>query len=310
MPAKVLVVGSANMDLIVRAPRIPSPGETVLGGEFHTARGGKGANQAVACARLGAETCFVGRVGQDAFGDQLAQGLADDGVDCRFLRRDSEAPTGVAMIVIDQAGENSIVVAPGANSRVAPLDLPRDLSGFHVLLCQLEVPVATVAAAARAAREAGLITVLDAGPPNEKARDILGLFDVVSPNETEARLLLGLSEGDQFDPEDAARKLLEMGPCSVVLKLGAEGALAVDESGDFHRVPAFKVQPVDTTGAGDAFTAALAVALGEGRTLGDATRMACAAGAIATTKLGAAPSMPTRAEVEQLLAQAGQPGAE
>ncbi len=300
---RVLVIGSANMDLIIQADHIPAPGETVLGGRFQTARGGKGANQAVACARLGAETWFLGRVGSDAFGDELAAGLVADGVDCSWLRRDDE-PTGVAMIVVDARGENSIVVAPGANSRVSceDLDAVADWSFFDAVLFQLEVPLETIAEAARRAREAGCLTVLDAGPPALLPEDMYPYLSVISPNETETRMLLGLAPEGEVDLGSACQEFIALGAGAVVLKLGAEGALVATSGGQRYEVPAFKVRPIDTTGAGDAFTAALAVALAEGMSLEEATRFACAAGALATTKMGAAPSMPKRAEVEEFLA--------
>jgi ribokinase len=290
----ILVVGSANMDLVVKAPRIPVPGETILGGSFARVRGGKGANQAVACSRLGAQTFMLGRVGTDSFGDELLEGLQSDGVCCRLMIRDEEAASGIAIIVIDGGGENAIVVAPGANGRVSPADIDpvRGLSGIDAVLCQLEVPVDAVEAALDAAREAGVMTVLDAAPPTALPASLLAKVDVLTPNQTEACAILGLPVDACLAPEEAAARLLETGARQVVLKLGADGALAAWDGG-MERVPSFPIEPVDTTGAGDAFTAALAVNLASGKDLVAATTAACAAGALAATVFGAAPSMPT-----------------
>lgn len=302
----ILVVGSANMDLVVQAPRIPVPGETILGGSFARVRGGKGANQAVACSRLGARTMMLGRVGADGFGDELLAGLEGDGVDCSLLRRDDEAASGIAIIVIDESGENAIVVAPGANGRVSTDDASavRSLTGVDAVLCQLEVPVAAVEAAMGAAREAGAMTILDAAPPTRLPASLLAKVDVLSPNQTEACAILGEPIDACLAPEDAAGRLLDAGARQVVLKLGAKGALAAWEGG-MELVPSFLIQPVDTTGAGDAFTAALAVSLASGKDLVAATTAACAAGALAATVFGAAPSMPTAEAVVAFLAQHG-----
>ncbi|MBC7287095.1 MAG: ribokinase [Armatimonadetes bacterium] len=303
MAVKAIVLGSANMDLVVQSPRMPVAGETVLGGRFQKVRGGKGANQAVACARLGAETWMLARVGTDAFGDELVAGLRSDGVNVDLIVRDPDEPSGVAFIVVDASGQNSIVVAPGANMRLSPEDLERVVSwaAFDVLLMQLEVPTSTVLEASRKASEAGVLTVLDAGPPQPVPKELLGAVDVLSPNETEARAILGLPADAPLVPDEAAQRLLELGAKAVVLKLGADGALLATADG-LWRVPAFRVEPVDTTGAGDAFTAALAISLAEGRPLQDAARFACAAGALACTVFGAAPSMPSREAVERMLA--------
>lgn len=303
---QILVVGSANMDLMIRLPRMPLPGETILGGEFHMVRGGKGANQAVACARLGASTWMLGRVGRDAFGNELVHGLEADGVRCEYLVRDDTAPSGVAMILVDASGENTIAVAPGANMRVTADDVAiavRSLD-FDAVLCQLEVPIEAIAAAFQVGRERGALTILDAGPARALPPELLSLVDVLSPNRAEALAILGLEKQEEPTLEETAQRLLQTGARNVVLKLGAQGALVVSADG-LAAVPAFKVDPVDTTGAGDAFTAALAVSLAEGRELITATRLAAAAGALATTVLGAAPSMPTRERLTQFLDSQG-----
>lgn len=307
-PPRLLVVGSANMDLVVQTERLPAPGETLLGGVFSPVRGGKGANQAVACSRLGAETWMLGRVGQDAFGDDLLAGLAENGVHTEYTQRDPDAPSGVALILVQASGENSIVVAPGANMQCTPEDLGRvpDLAYFEALLVQLEVPLALLEIALRTAREQDVLTILDAGPPTPEAARLISLADVISPNQTEAKALLGLAAEDEPEPAVAARELLARGAQQVVLKLGAEGALMADGERCEH-LPAARVEPVDTTGAGDAFTAALAVSLARGHDLREATQVANLAGALACTVLGAQPSMPTGEAVSAFAAARGIP---
>jgi ribokinase len=306
MNARIAVVGSLNMDLVVRSPRIPLPGETIIGGEFHTAPGGKGANQAVAAARLGGRVSMVGRVGSDAFAQSLLDGLAADGVDHVFVRQDPDAATGVAFIVVDDAGENSIVVASGANMRLSPADVDAAeavIADADVLLVQLEVPLAVVARAAEVAHAHGATVVLNPAPACPLPQGLLSLIDVLIPNESETALLTHLPVGDRPESEAAAMRLRELGVDTVVLTLGERGALLVgEEQREF--IPAFEVTPVDTTAAGDAFVGGFAVALAEGRSLADAVRWGNAAGALATTKLGAQPSLPTRQAVEALMVQA------
>jgi ribokinase len=305
MPS-ILVVGSANMDLVVKAPRMPVAGETVMGGEFSTVRGGKGANQALACARMGAEVWMLGCVGQDAFGEALIEGLGADGVHCELMRRHETAPSGIAVILIDASGENSIVVATGANAELSTEDVGRvsDFGSFDAVLTQLEAPLGAVRAALARAREEGVLSVLDAGPPTEAAKVLVTEPDVISPNETEAKALLGLAVTDELEPNEAADRLIAAGARNVVLKLGAEGALVAGPDCQ-ERVPAFRIEPVDTTGAGDAFTAALAVSLARGEGIVRATTTGAAAGALAATVFGAAPSMPTGEAVQQLMRERG-----
>jgi ribokinase len=249
---------------------------------------------------------MLGCVGRDAFGEQLAAGLAGDGVHCDYLRRHDAAPSGTAIIIIDATGENSIVVAPGANMEIAPEDIAAvpNLESFDAILLQLEVPMPVVAAAVAAGRAAGVLTVLDAGPPNALPQEVLCGVDVLSPNETEARVILGEAVDAPLASKEIADRLIAAGARSVVLKLGAEGALvAMPEA--LERVKAFPVQPVDTTGAGDAFTAALAVTLAEGHDIIRAATVGAAAGALAATVFGAAPSMPTREKVARFLQERG-----
>lgn len=305
MVACVTVVGSLNMDLVVRTSRIPRPGETILGSEFHTAPGGKGANQAVAAARMGGRVSMVGRVGSDAFAQSLLDGLVADGVDHAFVMRDPEAATGVAFIVVDDMGENSIVVASGANMRLSPTDVDAAeaaIAAADVLLLQLEVPLGVVVRAAEVARAHGATVILNPAPACPLPPELLSLIDVLIPNESETALLTHLPVGDRAEIEVAASALRELGVDTVVLTLGERGALLM-EKGEKELIPAFEVTPVDTTAAGDAFVGGFAVALAEGRSLADAVRWGNAAGALATTRLGAQPSLPARRAVEALMAR-------
>jgi len=291
------------MDLVVRCERLPREGETVFGSDFTMIPGGKGANQAVAAARLGAKTSMAGRVGQDSFGEQLLGNLRKEGVNVDHFRVDAEAPTGVALIDIIASGNNSIVVAPGANMANTPEDLDALAPVFEeadALIVQFEVPLPVVERALELAREHEATSVLDAGPAVECPSNILAKADVVSPNETEAEALTGVRVTDLASAEQAAEQLLSDGVATAVLKLGESGALVATGESVEH-VPGYQISPVDTTAAGDAFTAALALRLAQGDGLLDATRYANAVGACACTKLGAQPAMPTPAEVEALI---------
>ena len=303
MPPLVTIVGSLNMDLIALSPRIPQPGETIIGKGFHTAPGGKGANQAVAAAHLGAQVSIIGRVGDDAFANSLLENLASAGVDHKFVTRDQENATGVALIVVDDNGENSIVVASGANMHLTPADVEsaeEAIAAADVLLLQLEVPLETVTRAAELARAHQVTVVLNPAPARALPTELLSLVDFLIPNETETALLSGMPVASQVEIEAAAKSLRDLGVGNVILTLGERGALL---TGAFQSevYPSFKVNPVDTTAAGDAFLGGFAVALGEGKSLSDAIRFGNAAGALATTRLGAQPSLPTRAEVEKLI---------
>lgn len=303
MTPRVTVVGSLNMDLIALSPRIPQPGETIIGKRFHTAPGGKGANQAVAAANLGAQVSMVGSVGEDAFADSLLENLASAGVDHKFVTRYQENATGVALIVVDDHGENSIVVASGANMHLEPADLKiaeDAIASADVLLLQLEVPLETVIQAAEMAQAHQVTVVLNPAPARTLPGELLRLVDFLIPNETETALLSGKPVSSQEEIEVAAESLRDLGVGNVILTLGERGALLTGAS-ESHLYPAFKVNPVDTTAAGDAFMGAFAVALGEGKSIPDAILFGNAAGALATTRLGAQPSLPTRAEVESLI---------
>ncbi len=299
MNKTIVVVGSLNMDLVVRAPRHPQPGETLIGGTFHTFPGGKGANQAVAAARLGASVRMIGRVGMDAFGETLLKTVQHDGVDTTFIRRHPQEATGVALITLDAGGQNTIVVAPGANMRVTPEDIQQSAAAFegaHLLLMQLECPLETVEAAAELAQRHGLRVVLNPAPAQPLSTSLLAQIDYLLPNQPELRLL-AQGEADVFT---AAAWLMENGVRNLAVTLGEAGALLVT-SATQEKLPAFRVPVVDTVAAGDAFVAAFCVALVEGKPLRDAAAWGNAAGAIAVTRSGAQPSMPTRAELIQFL---------
>ncbi len=293
------------MDLIVRCPRVPARGETIRGEEFRTAGGGKGANQAVACGRLDAQTRMVGRVGEDEFGRTLRADLAASGVDTDFVRVDPQAASGVALILLEQSGDNRIVIISGANGRMGDEDVAAAaalLDWADVLLMQLELPLTVVKALALEARARSVLSVLDAGPvtPAVIQAGFPALVDVISPNENEAEALTGIRVGGMNETRAAAHHLREAGGRDVVLKLGERGAYWSGQDGEAH-FPAFPIQPVDTTAAGDAFTACLAVCLAGGLPMPGAIRRANAAGALACLKVGAQPSMPTSEELDAFL---------
>ena len=307
MPPRVLVVGSINMDLIVRCCTVPQVGETVHGDEFTTAYGGKGANQAVACSRLGAQTTMVGRVGNDDFGRTLRSALQHEAVNVDHVSADLGAATGVALILLETGGHNRIIVIGGANLRLDDEDVAaarKALKEADALLMQLETPLRVVTAVAEAARERNVLTVLDAGAatPAAAGSGLLGLMDIVSPNESEAEALTGISVKDMESARSAAARLQELGARDAVIKLGERGTFWRGREGEGHS-PGFTITPVDTTAAGDAFTASLAVSLAGGAAMPDALRRANAAGALACLKLGAQISMPTAGEVDEFLEQ-------
>ncbi|MFI5761872.1 ribokinase [Streptomyces sp. NPDC051563] len=306
MSERLVVIGSLNMDLSVTVPRLPSPGETVSGADVVRGAGGKGANQAVAAARLGGEVRMTGLLGEDTLGGELRVRLAEEGVDVRGVALLPGASTGLALIVVQRDGENTITLSPGANRRLDPAALEllygatAPAGPGETLLLQLEVPVETVLAAARAARATGALTVLNAAPlpPVPLPEALLGAVDVLVVNETEAAGLLSCDPGPDWAAH--ARRLRELGPGVVVITLGAAGAVAAGPLGTVSE-PGFPADAVDTVGAGDAFCAQLALALGAGIPLPQALRRSCAAGSLATTRPGAQAGLPTRAEVEELL---------
>jgi len=306
----ILITGSLNMDFVVQVDRLPAPGETTLGSSFQMIPGGKGANQACVAGRLarGARVRMVGRVGFDTFGDQLKASLAAAGVDVATVHGTQKTPTGVAFIWVDQAGQNSIVVASGANGQVTPADIEglRDVyAAARCALFQLETPLAAVERALTLARQAGAVTILDPAPAQPLPAALLSLVDILTPNESEACLLLGRAPArlGWAEAPAMAAALRALGPQAVILKLGEMGCYYSGPEGELQ-APGFPVEAVDTTAAGDTFNAAFAVALGEGQPLATALRFANAAAALSVTRLGAQASAPARDEVESFLATA------
>jgi len=300
---RIVVVGSSNTDMIIKLDRIPKPGETILGGEFSTAAGGKGANQAVAAARAGGEVTFVARLGQDMFGEKAIAGFVQDGINVEYITRDAGTPSGVALIFVAKDGENSIAVASGANSRLIT-DHVRKAQGAIAnaksVLMQLETPLETVAAAAETAARVNVPVVLNPAPARKLSRELFKLVSILTPNEIEAELLTGIAVTNLKTAARAAEALLARGVQRVIITLGARGAFVA--AGSTRKlVSSFQVKAVDATAAGDVFNGALAVALGEGKPLLEAVRFANAAAAISVTRLGAQPSAPVRTEIEAFL---------
>jgi ribokinase len=298
---KILVVGSLNADLVVRTPRFPQPGETIRGEDLQIIPGGKGANQAVAAARQGASVAMVGRVGNDSFGPALIRNLEQNHVNADHVQTEAQSATGTAIIVVDSKGQNSIVLSPGGNGRVAPGDVRAvPFEEYELLLLQLEIPVESVAAAARQAKERGLRVLLNPAPALALPEELIALSDFLVPNESELSLLTGQPITDVASAEGGAKTLLERGAQTVIVTLGAKGALIVNQEITKH-MPSFPVEVVDTTAAGDAFIGGFASALLQGKLLEEAVRYGCASGALAATKFGAQPSLPSREEVESFL---------
>jgi ribokinase len=300
----ILVVGSSNTDMIIKVQRIPKPGETILGGEFASAAGGKGANQAVGAARAGGAVTFIARVGGDMFGDKAVAGFVADGINVKHIVRDRTSPSGVALIFVGQNGENSIAVASGANARLTPADLQQARSAFgkaDVVVLQLETPLKTVEAAAKLAADAGARVILNPAPARPLPNGLLRRLFLLTPNESEAELLTGIAVNDEGAAAKAADALLRRGVENVILTLGARGAFIAGRQGR-GMVKGYKVKAVDTTAAGDVFNGTLAVALAEGKSLLDAAQFASAAAAISVTRLGAQTSAPTRKEIDRMLA--------
>ena len=302
----ILVIGSLNMDLVARCEHLPREGQTVFGSDFFTAPGGKGANQAVAAARLGARVTMAGCVGHDQFGQDLLAGLAKDGVRTNDVLA-IDRPTGTALITVDASGANTIVVISGANAACDTALVDRALADADtpgVLLLQHEIPAEVNAHAIRAAKSAGWFVMLNPAPAQAVSHELLPLIDIIAPNETEAAVLTGLAIGGRQDALAAARRLLAQGAHAALITLGSDGALYCDAERVLH-CPALPVQAVDTTAAGDAYLGALAAALAESQTLEQSLGFAAAAAGLAVTRLGAQPSLGTRAEVADFVARHG-----
>jgi len=303
MKPRILVVGSSNTDLVVKVPRLPSPGETVLGGEFASVAGGKGANQAVAAARAGGEVTFVARIGDDAFGQLSLEGLQKEGIHLGHVVMDSHHPSGVALILVAADGQNSIAVAPGANAHLSPADVHRAAPAFRtaqMLLVQLEIPLAAVQSALELAAHHRLPVLLNPAPAQHIPNEWFHHITYLTPNAREASALSGIEVTDPDSAARAAARLRQKGVPHVIITLAEQG-LVVDAPRLHKHLPAFRVKPVDTTAAGDVFCGALAVACTEGRPLLEALRFAQAAAAISVTRFGAQRSAPTRAEILRFL---------
>lgn len=299
----IVVFGSINMDLVARTPRLPAAGETLTGHSFATAPGGKGANQAVACARLGVKTHMVGRVGGDVFGEALRENLISTGVDATFVTTDVDIASGVAQIAIDDQAENNIIIVPGANGTVGEDDLRslgQVLNEASFLLMQLEIPLEVVISATKIAQQKNVSVILDPAPARQLPDELYPLIDILTPNETEAAILVDFQVNDLGSTQRAAKKILAKGVTRVIIKMGSKGVFTMDtQGGQFH--PAIPVRAIDTVAAGDAFNGALAAALCEGKPFEEAIHWGLAGGALAVTKTGAQEAMPSREELLELL---------
>ena len=306
---RIVVVGSSNTDMTIKAPRLPRPGETILGGEFLMTAGGKGANQAVAAARAldprsRGEIVFIARVGDDIFGRKALEAFKREGIVSDHILKDPDAPSGVALITVDSRGENTITVAPGANARISPRDVDAAghlIASASVLLMPLEVPMETIHRAVEIASTRGVRVIINPAPAQPiLGSDLLHHVSILTPNETETEILTGIRIDHEKDLPAAADALLAIGLEAVLITMGSRGVYAA--SADLRElVPAFEVEPVDTTAAGDVFSGTLAVAFAEGKSLAEAARFANAAAALSVTKMGAQPSAPRRAEIDDFL---------
>jgi ribokinase len=299
----ILVFGSINLDLVTRTQRLPKPGETLAGIRFFTASGGKGANQAVAAAKLGMITWMIGRVGGDRFGEELLASLQQSGVKCDRIFIDENTTSGIATIAVEETGENTIIIVPGANDRVNELDCDRLtdlLPDAAALLLQLEIPLPAVLAAAKQAQNAGVPVILDPAPARELPLELYSLIDMITPNETELSFLTGIAVRDVETAREAITELQNRGVRTAIAKLGAKGVFCARGEEQFF-VPAFEVEAVDTVAAGDAFNGALAVAIAQGLPLPEAVKWGAAAGALAVTKPGAQSALPSRLTFEEFL---------
>ena len=296
---KIAVIGSTNMDMVVKTTHLPTPGETVLGGSFFMNPGGKGANQAVAVARLGGDAVFITKIGNDIFGKQSAQLFDEEGINTSHILSDHTSPSGVALITVDDDGENSIVVASGANANLTPVDVEavlNKLTDIHIILLQLEIPMETVNFIAGYAAAKGILLIVNPAPANILSPELLKHIDIITPNTKEAEMLTGVKVKNAETAEKAALVLQKKGVKKVIITLGAKGAFVLAD-GEIALVPANKVEAVDTTAAGDVFNGALAVAIAEGQGIIKAVEFSCLASSLSVTKLGAQSSIPYRNEL-------------
>lgn len=304
MKNKVVVVGSYNTDMTIKTKKLPGPGETVIGGYFSTGGGGKGANQAIAAARIGAEVTFVARVGNDLLGSEGIKRLNEEHINTKYIYRDNELPTGVAFIVVDDKGENSIVVASGANANLSPTDVESasdEISSADILLIQLESPIESVYASIKSAHDNGVTVILNPAPAQELDNHILRYVDIITPNIVEAEMLTGIKVTDVNSLQSIVNRFFDYGINDVIITLGSKGYFAGSHDA-MKIIPALKVTPIDTTGAGDVFSGSLAAFLSEGMTIEKAARMANAAASVSVTRLGAQDGAPKRVEIENFVA--------
>jgi ribokinase len=303
MGKKIVVVGSSNTDMIIKVPWLPKPGETILGGRFFTAAGGKGANQAVAAARAGGDVIFLARIGDDMFGQKAKEGFIKDKINVDYVLTDEAEPSGVALILVAPDGENVIAVAGGANSCLSPSDVEKQsdvISSADILLGQLETPLETIYEAVSIASDKGVKVILNPAPAQKLSDDMLGHISILTPNESEAELLTGIKVDSAEDAAKAADVLMDRGVQIVLLTMGARGAyIATAEFKEM--IPGFKVKAVDATAAGDVFNGALAVAIARNKPIREAVSFANAAAALSVTKLGAQPSAPTKDQIDKFL---------
>ncbi|MCG2589401.1 ribokinase [Rhodohalobacter sulfatireducens] len=304
--SEIIVLGSSNTDMIVKVPRIPAPGETILGGEFVKAAGGKGANQAVAAARSGGDVTFIANTGDDNLGKEAIEGFKKEGINTNHIFVDADAPSGVALIFVGEDGENSIAVASGANGKLTPSQIDEIeyvISGGSILLTQLETPLETVERAIKIANKNGVKVILNPAPAQSLSDDLLKQIDILTPNQSEAELLTGIKVDNKQSAQKAAANLISKGVKTVILTLGPDGAFLMSE--DFQKmIPGFKVEAEDTTAAGDTFNGALAVGLAAGKTMEDAITWAHAAAGLSVMKMGAQPSIPQHDEINNFLTNA------
>jgi ribokinase len=305
MSKNIVVVGSTNVDLIIKGDKIPKQGETVLGGTFYKAAGGKGANQAVAASRAGGNVTFISCVGNE-YGDESIEGFRKDGINVDYVKKDPEVATGIALILVDKNGENSISVASGANLSLTVSDIQKAqqiIMDSDVLLMQLEIPIEVVEEAARIASSSGVKIILNPAPAQALSDELLKQVTILTPNESEAELLTGIEVKNETDAKKAASVILKKGVEVVIITIGSKGALLATKD-ETNIISAYKVDAIDTTAAGDVFNGALAIAIAENKSLVDAIQFANVAAAISVTRLGAQPSAPIRKEIENMKWQA------
>jgi len=303
MGKKIVVVGSSNTDMIIKVPLLPKPGETILGGSFFSAAGGKGANQAVAAARAGGDVIFLARIGDDMFGHKAKEGFVKDNINVDYVLTDESEPSGVALILVAEDGENVIAVAGGANSCLSPSDVEKQndvISSADILLGQLETPLETIYKAVTIASDNGVKVILNPAPAQELSDDILGKVSILTPNESEAQLLTGIEVDTEDNASKAADVLMDKGVETVLLTMGPRGAY-IATANSKELIPGFKVKAVDATAAGDVFNGALAVAIADKKSMREAVSFANAAAALSVTKLGAQPSAPTKDQIDKFL---------